>query len=90
MNERTDRLLSWSACGLTLWYVAWTGYALANRVATHAKLFSALGAQLPWPTRVVVAFSQYERLFTRLGPSAILYNPVAGKVYCADGWGNYF
>jgi hypothetical protein len=43
-----------TSTGLTGGYVAWTGYVLASRVPTFDTLFSSLGAELPWPTRIVL------------------------------------
>jgi hypothetical protein len=55
MKTPDDNALSWMVTTLAISYVVWIGYFLPRRVSTFARLFSGLGAELPLPTRVVIA-----------------------------------
>lgn len=51
-NSTRDARLAWVVTALSGWYVAWTGYVFARRI--FEGLFAGLGAEVPWPTRVVI------------------------------------
>jgi hypothetical protein len=55
MTQNTEDRLAWIAAVVASCYVGWTGYVLAHRAQAFQILFSGLGAELPLPTRVVLA-----------------------------------
>lgn len=55
MNAPRDEVLSWLVTLFAGWYVAWTGYCLSRNLPVFRQLFSSLGADLPLPTRLVIA-----------------------------------
>ncbi len=55
IRMQTDTKLSWFTTALVAAYVAWTGYALATRVAGFSNIFAGLGAEVPPVTRLAIA-----------------------------------
>jgi hypothetical protein len=55
MTQNTEGRLAWIAAVFAGCYVGWTGYILVHRANAFQLLFSGLGAELPIPTRIVLA-----------------------------------
>ncbi|MHB0972584.1 MAG: hypothetical protein ACYC7A_22735 [Thermoanaerobaculia bacterium] len=56
MNDnRRDRILSWAVAIVASAYVIWSVVSLGQRVPAFAQLFAGLGAEIPIPTRAVLA-----------------------------------